>query len=310
MTKVWSEGVPGAGRFALVHALVAVVLSLALSGCGGCGSGPFDEPQVLGGVEVSAEVLNRGYRVYRYNCSACHGEAGDGEGPSSRASTPPPRDFRKGVFKFKSTAGDALPLDADLLRTVSRGLEGTTMNGFDLSEEDATAVVQYVKTFSGRWGRERPGGAVSVGADPYGPGRREAGISRGKVVYHAVAQCWSCHPAYLSGEALEALLSEADVSSVSGASVSGVRKAAWRVDLGKSVTVDTAYGKLLPPDFYGATLRAARTGADLYRTIAAGVGGTEMPAWSTELSSEDIWALVYYVRELQRLGELKRPRGR
>ena len=37
---------------------------------------------------------------------------------------------------------------------------------------------------------------------------------------------------------------------------------------------------------------------DLYRRIKYGISGTIMPAASTELTDEDIWALVYYVRSL------------
>lgn len=56
--------------------------------------------------------------------------------------------------------------------------------------------------------------------------------------------------------------------------------------------------KLLPPDFMHSQIRSGSTPDDLYRTIAAGVGGTAMPMWKGSLKEEDLWALVWYVRSL------------
>ena len=37
---------------------------------------------------------------------------------------------------------------------------------------------------------------------------------------------------------------------------------------------------------------------DVYRCIAAGIGGTAMPTWRNVLPESDLWALVHYVRDL------------
>jgi hypothetical protein len=67
---------------------------------------------------------------------------------------------------------------------------------------------------------------------------------------------------------------------------------------------------ILPPDFLRSDMRSGDALADLYRTIASGVGGTAMPAWIatapyTDPSTgehwdgeKDIWALAHYVRSL------------
>ena len=63
-----------------------VILTLALGllamGLVACGEEGFDEPMVLGGQEVSADVLNLGKETYVLYCRACHGMNGDGNGPS------------------------------------------------------------------------------------------------------------------------------------------------------------------------------------------------------------------------------------
>ncbi len=90
------------------------------------------------------EYLQRG--LYRQHCAACHGVTGDGMGPSAAVVAPYPRDFRRGVFKFKSTYQAAKPTDEDLRRILLHGLPGTSMPSFALlTEEQTEALVEYVK---------------------------------------------------------------------------------------------------------------------------------------------------------------------
>jgi mono/diheme cytochrome c family protein len=55
---------------------------------------------------------------------------------------------------------------------------------------------------------------------------------------------------------------------------------------------------LNPPDFTFHMVRSGITYSDLYRSIAAGLGGTPMPAWYGVLPEEDLWAMVHYVSYL------------
>ena len=59
---------------------------------------------VLGGVEVSAEILNQGQENYTIYCRACHGINGDGNGPAAKGLRPSPRDFRLGMIKYASVS--------------------------------------------------------------------------------------------------------------------------------------------------------------------------------------------------------------
>ncbi len=126
--------------------------------CGGialvaCKDEPrFTGPMVFGGTTIAAEVLNRGAWVYETRCAACHGPDGSGGGAAGRSLQTPPRDFRAASFRYKSTAGDALPTDADLDATIRYGRIEQGMPAWDsLSDDDIHAVIQYVKTFSPRW---------------------------------------------------------------------------------------------------------------------------------------------------------------
>lgn len=87
--------------------------------------------------------------LYRRHCAHCHGINGDGRGPTAMILNPYPRDYREGVFKFKSTYNPDRPTDADLRLTLHNGIPGTAMPSFALLPPDEIdALVEYVKYLS------------------------------------------------------------------------------------------------------------------------------------------------------------------
>lgn len=85
------------------------------------------------------------FGLFRKHCSNCHGVTGDGRGPAASLQNPYPRDFRAGIFKFKSTPRGEPPTRADLRRTIMHGMPGTAMPAFRLlPESDIEALVDYV----------------------------------------------------------------------------------------------------------------------------------------------------------------------
>lgn len=271
--------------------LVLLVLSLAVVGCRGYAVPEYAGPMTLGGQVVPARTLAGGAVGYTLYCRACHGEKGDGKGPSAQGLRPPPRDFTLGTFKFGAVSAGDLPHDEDLIRIVRGGLHGTAMLAWDVPEPTLVEIVQYLKTFSPRWRTEAPGEAVVSTPDPWA-GKLPEGVSRGKQLYHGLAQCLGCHPAYASKK-------EIDQAS---RALTGNPTTDFREDMHGSVLKESDYGvKILPPDFTRVQPRSIRDDhrlEDLYRVIASGVGGTAMPAWKGSLPEEDIWALVHYVDSL------------
>ena len=257
---------------------------------------------MLGGQTVSAEVLNRGQQVYSRYCVTCHGQDGTGQVPAARNMQPPPRDFTTGFYKFKSTPGDTLPLDEDLARIIRRGLPGTAMTGFSgPSATEIDALVQYLKTFSERWKNEEPGEPVAISPDPWVQEDLDAARERGAFVYHAVTECWQCHPSYHSDTDILIMRQE-----LAGEPTVDVTEATpFRTDLGESQFVQTQYGRVLPPDFLSDIPRAGRSRGALFRTISVGVGGTPMHGWDTQLETSDLWAVVHYLRGLTDTSEIE-----
>ncbi len=312
-------------RLMLLWGLVAVGL--------GCSRQPAPklEPLKLGdGRTVPAETLERGRDVYAYYCLSCHGERGDGQGPSAVGMRPPPRSFRQGLFKFGGVPAGELPTDEALKRTVRRGLHGTPMQPWDVPAADVEAVVQYLKTFSPRWQQEAPGQPLEVPADPW-KGREAEAVERGKMVYHVAgkgnAGCASCHISYVPKPELEALTEQVLGRKVDLSKADPYTQQARDSDY--AVAVDekgepSQMAKVLPPDFLVHRLRTVwplgekvegeeytlqRQREDLYRVIAAGVGGAAMPTWKGAIPEENLWALAYYVQTLTNLRDTREGRA-
>lgn len=100
--------------------------------------------QAAGPAWTDQQGVNQG--LYRKHCVHCHGVSGDGRGPTAAFLNPYPRDYRKGVFKFKSTNNPAKPTDDDLHRVLVNGVPGTSMPSFSLlPSAELESLVEYVK---------------------------------------------------------------------------------------------------------------------------------------------------------------------
>ena len=214
----------------------------------------------------SRQTLYQGQQIYRVNCAVCHGVEGDGNGPAASMFRIRPRDFRSGTFKFRSTPSGSLPTDEDLLRTITQGVRWTGMIGRpDLRDNDWRAVIQYIKTFSPRFVKEKPGKPISV---PAAPEKTQQILDQGKRLYKEVG-CTDCHGEHGRGDGLSA----AELKDDWG----------W---------------KIWPSDL---TWRPLKRGSDIketYLTLASGLSGTPMPSYAASLSSRELWALVYYLESL------------
>jgi mono/diheme cytochrome c family protein len=277
--------IPGPRRAALA-ALAALV---ALAGCSTWEAPRFDGPRTLGGAVVPAATLEAGGRAYMKACRPCHGVLGDGKGPQGVGMDPPPRDLRLGIVAFGSAPAGSLWRDEDLVRVVRGGLAGTGMRAWtDVSDEDLAAIVQFVKTLAPRFADEVPEPAVEITADPWTD--PAAAAERGRVVYHALGRCQACHPAYAPA---------AEIAAMAAAAHTAVEP---RPEPDRPRLVKSDFGRpIAATDFRRDPLRSVRPGharEDLYRAVAAGLGGTGMPTWKGALPEADLWAMVHYLEAL------------
>lgn len=102
---------------------------------------------------ASGSEWEAGRGLYRLHCARCHGITGNGRGEAAALVDPYPRDYRMGLFKFKTTERNSMPLKADLAHAIRVGVAGTSMvpdyqldDGTvgPLPEDQIAALVDYV----------------------------------------------------------------------------------------------------------------------------------------------------------------------
>ena len=223
-----------------------------------------------------------GKKVFEDNCAKCHGRSGKGDGPDARRLGFHPRDFTLGAFKCRCTTTGQPPSDADLMRSVTKGLPGTPMvpNG-NLSEADRSAVIEYVKTLSTAF---RGGNVSSCPVQPSAPPRSPDLVAEGKALYEKM-QCAHCHGASGRGD---------------GPSASSLKD-----DWGNPIK---PYNFVVLKQF-----KCGNEDADLFRTLQTGMTGSPMPSFLEALSSgtesmgepqkretvdHRTWAIVQFLRTL------------
>ena len=217
--------------------------------------------------------LERGRKIYFRACVPCHGIRGDGNGPAAKGFDPAPQNFRRGVYKFRTTVSGALPIDEDLERTVREGVPGTEMPRWKdvLSQADIKAVVQYIKTFS-PWFEDpyslpQPEDILEIPEDrPFEPSLTS--IAAGRQLF-IEQECDSCHGADGRGDGPKAdeLVDDWDVP-------------------------------IQPGDLTRPYFANGKQDQDIYRVFTGALNGTPMPAFD-DLTDEQRWQLVDFVQSLE-----------
>jgi mono/diheme cytochrome c family protein len=209
---------------------------------------------------------DHGKVVYERYCMTCHGERGNGGGELAPYLNPKPRDFRKGVFKWRSTPSGSLPLISDLERTVGSGVYWTAMPSFYVLNARARAdVIAYIQTFSERWASEQPGPPLLI---PPEPANKPASVERGRDVYGAQS-CAKCH---------------GDQGMGDGES--------------SKTLIDDWGNPIVPFDLTKGHMKGGSTSQDLYRVFMTGLNGTPMPSFSDTIKPDEAWDLVHYIQSL------------
>ncbi len=215
-----------------------------------------------------------GRRLYLASCAGCHGVRGDATGEIAASVFPPPRDFTRGEFRFRSTASGTLPTRADLARTIDLGLPGSAMPSWRglLSDNEIASIVLFVETLSPRFAQEqRQPEDVILPADLSPVAATPELVTRGRDLYVKMG-CGECHGAEGRGDGKAAATSRNSDGTVSH-------------------VFDFTYG----------VYKAGDAPVDVYRTFVTGLDGAPMPAFDQSLPEEaDRWALVAYVLSLGR----------
>lgn len=259
------------------------------------------KPKLLGADEKQAAELKRGADLYNHYCVQCHGVTGDGNGVAASFLNPKPRDYRKGIFKFTSTGYGNKPRREDLLRTITRGVTGTSMPSFKrLPKRDLEAVVDYVLALTHRGELETLLVAQAQNEEELTP-EAVAELSQGlldawKEAHRQVVEPVTKMPDYTpeTVTAGQEIFQKRECYKCHG------RDGRGGIAGGIEVGTDAWGNKAAAADLTSGMLRGGNEPIDIYRRIYAGINGTPMPAFKDILAQEPetIWNMVHYVMHL------------
>ena len=235
-------------------------------------------PATLHAADQLEVLKSEGARTYTRYCVGCHGVNGDGNGAAAPMLIVKPRDFTKGIFKFRSTPSGTLPTDEDLYKVITRGVYRTSMPDWGLlSDRDRLGLVVYVKSFYPEWAQRGSGAPVFIPKPPATLGSPES-VARGHELYQML-ECLTCHGDGGRGDGPSA----------------------------KTLAPDVWGNPQKPFDFTKGRLKSGPTPQDIYRTFMTGVGGTAMPSYADifaqpdgeNIFEGDAWNLVSYILSLR-----------
>ena len=216
-----------------------------------------------------------GRKVYEMHCIGCHGDKGDGKGVVADDFIVKPRNFILGMFKFSTTKRDALPTDEDLKKTISNGLPTTSMPNFRLLRDaEKDGVIDYIKTLSARWNKER---AERIHPEVTAPDfvATAGSIGKGEKLFNS--RCQMCHGTRQGQPDVIFFLK-------------------WK---GAEACNDV----IRPAVFSHGTIKRGPKVEDIHMSITAGVGGTPMLSWSDKLSEQNRWHLTSYIlKDMDKVG--------
>ena len=170
------------------------------------------EKAVTNPVAGNPRAIQEGASLFRANCSPCHGlnAQGGGRGP----------DLTAGRWVHGST-------DADLFRTVTRGVPGTEMPANALDDSEVWAILAYVRSVA-------PAKTEAVSGDP----------AKGKKIFWEKVGCSTCHMVQGRGGVLGPDLSR----------VGEARSADYLIDSIRQPSKELSKGMLDPNNHYGLPL--------------------------------------------------------
>jgi mono/diheme cytochrome c family protein len=265
-------------------------------------------PKLVGSPATSSVHLKRGAELYSRYCVQCHGVSGDGTGVAAVYLNPKPRNYQLGIFKFTSTTYGSKPLREDLIRTVRRGIRGTSMPAFPLlPPRDQEAVVDYVLALTHRGELESRLAEQAEFDDQID----EAKVP--EMVADIVSKWQAARSQVVYPESPMPIFTQANVEQGKAAFLSiGCSKCHGddgRGMMASNVGTDAWGNPTKAADLTSGMLRGGTEALDIYRHIEAGINGTPMPSFKDTLKAkpETAWNLVSYVShvaEIRRDGKI------
>jgi mono/diheme cytochrome c family protein len=257
--------------------------------------------------------------LYHVHCETCHGARGGGDGPTAFGHDPRPRDFTSSTFKFTTGVSRAKPTRADLLRTLTDGLDGTGMASYAmLSRAELEGAIDWVRwlalraaverelvatweledelpdgaaaeAYASSWASWRSAEAKAVPVPSPTPAATPERVARGRELFLDARKgnCAQCHGEQGRGDGPASFTEAPD---------------------GSRVSIQDDWGHAIRPrNLVEGKFRGGRRPEDVFRRIYAGINGTPMPALGDTtdangarvVGDDEIWDLALYALSLK-----------
>ena len=205
-------------------------------------------------------------KLFRIECSGCHGERGRGDGPAASFVVVKPRNFTRERFKVRSVLSGGPPTKKDIFDTITRGMPGSSMPSFKfLSDDERWLLTEHVWELANLEGR-KPGKPAPMTKEV--PNDAES-IKRGRAIFEQF-ECAKCHGAEGRGD--------------------GPSSKTLKDDLDR------------PLPSRDLTREAFRGGDGIeatYFRFMTGMDGTPMPSYADNFKGTEGWDLAHYVVSLR-----------
>jgi len=220
--------------------------------------------------------VEEGGRAFRNTCANCHGPDGNEIAGI---------DLGRGQFRRPM-------MDADLVRIIRTGIPGTPMPATNMTEEQASRIVAYLRSVA------ESKRTLSVGGDPL----------RGKAIYDGKGNCASCHRVSGVGSRLGPDLSkigqlrravDLETSLIDPSAEVLPTNRFYRV-VTKSGTTIT--GRLLNHDTFTVQIMDAKEELRTFRKDDLKEHGfvpTPMPSYENKLTQQELADVVTYLVSLK-----------
>ena len=253
---------------ALVSAVAVFLLTAAASWGQETGDSEAQRLNMEAHVDNLSGRAANGAHLYKRFCVGCHGPLGDGEGENAQWIDPKPRNFTLAIFRCRSTPTGTLPTDKDLYDTVGRGLMNSNMpHWLPLTPQDRIDLVAYVKHFSPRWEKEKPGAAIEIPKEPEVTAER---VKAGQGLFQKL-ECWKCHGVEGRGNGPSA-----------------------------DTLTDDQNRPIKAFNFHDSEkFKCGSQDWELYKDFMTGLDGSPMPSFADNVKPDEAWDLVFYLRTLQ-----------
>ncbi len=318
-----SEGLAGAiatAQFFVTGVIVVVVAGLMYTaglhqGKGGEGGGhaggggaQVEAVDVQALLQPTPEHVAAGKNLFLINCSSCHGNGGQGNGPAAAALNPKPRDFTSGYWKYGGGV-------ARIVQTITTGSPGTAMAPFPgIPLQDRFALAHFIRTFDVKQQQaDKPEDLAWL--DQFGGGKKPEGTAGGATAMAGGAAPGDTIPIARAMELLTepaappiAAVAAAAPDSSEGGLLYARRCASCHGMAGEGGVRTRMLGS--HPYAYVTTRplgSMARDGGSFEALVIRGIAGM-MPA-NGDLTSEQLHALYSYTQSLRSRQDLA-ARGR